>query len=89
MSYHENSAINDTLLSIINDGNGDQCGMTYQQRCDAADTGIFAFRAACRAYSRHRHSVYGSRHLTRHEVLEAATYLQNYYREHVKEMAAE
>lgn len=87
MSYHENSAINDALLTIINDGNGSQCGMNYAQRCAAADTGIFEFRAAVRAYSRFRHANYGSRHLTRPEVLEAATYLQNYYREHNKECA--
>ena len=87
MSYHENTAINDTILTIINDGNGDQCGMTHDQRVQAADHGIFEFRAACRAYSRFRSANYGSRHLTREEILESATYLQNYYREYVKEMA--
>jgi hypothetical protein len=86
MSYHDNHAINDTVLTIINDGKGDQCGMSYQDRCAAADTGILQFRAACRAYSRYRHANYGSRHLTSAEVTEAASFLQNYYREHVKEL---
>ena len=30
--YHENHKINDVILTIINDGNGETCGMTYQER---------------------------------------------------------
>ena len=83
--YHDNPAINDTLLSIINDGNGDVCGMSYQQRRDASENGILQYRAACREYSKYRHKVHGSRHLTRLEIIEAADFLQNYYRVHVAE----
>ena len=83
--YHENPAINDAMLTIINDGAGDQCGMTYKQRCESAENGIFEFRAAVRAYSRYRYRVYGSRHLTHDEVLEAATRIQQYYRDHMAE----
>ena len=85
MNYSDNHAINDTVLTIINDGDGSQCGMTYAERKDAAETGIYLFRQACRAYSRYRHQNYGSRHLERAEVIEAASILQNYYREHVAE----
>ena len=88
MSYHENAAINDAVLTIINDGDGSQCeGFNYARRKAAAEFGLFEYRAAVRAYSRYRHMHYGSRHLTRPEVIEAASYLQEYYREHVKECA--
>lgn len=86
--FSTNHAINDTVLTIINDGDGTQCGMTYEQRKSAAENGILEFRAACRAYSRYRNSHYGSRHLNRAEVIDAAIILQNYYREHVAECAA-
>lgn len=84
--YHTNPAINDTILSIINDGEGTQCGMTYKQRCAAAEYGLLEFRVACRVYSdwRKRHEARG---LTRQEIIEAAEYLQHYYRQHMKEGA--
>ena len=75
--YHTNPAINDTVLTIINDGNGDQCGMSYKQRCAAAEYGIMAFRSACRTYRPE---------LKRTEVIEAATIIQEYYREHMREI---
>lgn len=88
MNYSENHAVNDTVLTIINDGDGAQCGMTYEERKAAADTGIYRFREACRAYSRYRNKNYGSIHLERTEVIEAASILQEYYREHVAEIGA-
>lgn len=85
--YHENPAINDTVLTIINDGNGEMCGgMDYERRKDAGRTSnVLAFRSACRAYSRYRHKHFESRHLTLAEVREAADLLLDYYVEHVKE----
>lgn len=76
--YHQDPVINDLMLTIINDGDGSQCGMNYAQRCAAADTGIFYYRAACREYNRHA---------SREQIIEAATRIQAYYREHVKESA--
>ena len=87
MSYSQNHTVEDLVLTIINDGNGSQCGMSYPQRCAAAESGIFEFRAACRAYGRYRHRVYGSSIPDRLEVIEAADILQAYYREHAKESA--
>lgn len=85
MSYHTNGAINDAMLSIINDGNGGMCGMTYKQRCDAAETGIGLFRRAVKVYSDYAREQFGLRKLTRAEIIETATELQAYYRRHVKE----
>lgn len=87
MSYHDDAVTNDLILTIINDGNGSECGMTYEQRKAAADTGIAAFRAACKTYSDRRATRYESPRANRAQILEAATYLQNYYREHAKESA--
>lgn len=86
MSYHVNPAINDAMLSIINDGDGSQCGMTYHARCEAADYGIWQFRNAVKAYSERRLSQYGLRKLKHKEIIEAARLIQNYYREHNAEV---
>ena len=82
--YSQNPVVNDLVLTIINDGNGSQCGMDYKSRCAAADTGIWEFRADCRAYGRQR-SKSGSSSPSRTDIIEAATILQNYYRDHMKE----
>ena len=82
--YSENPVVNDLVLTIINDGNGSQCGMDYARRCVAADTGIREFRAACVEYGAVR-TKSGSSAPSRTDILEAATILQSYYREHVKE----
>jgi hypothetical protein len=86
MSYHQDPVVNDLVLTIINDGDGSQCGRSYQQRCNAAENGIFEFRYACREYGRQR-SRSGSSRPTREQVLIAADILQSYYRERVKEIA--
>lgn len=41
-------AANDIVLIVINDGNGSQCGMTYDQRCNAVDIDNAAFYDACK-----------------------------------------
>lgn len=82
--YHKNPVINDLMLTIINDGNGSQCGVSYKERCESAENGIFKFRYACRTYGRAR-SRSGARYPTRDEIITAANLLQEYYREHVSE----
>jgi len=83
--YSHNATINDLVLTIVNDGDGDQCGMTYAQRCAAAENGLFELRAAVRHYNRYRHSQYRAPLASREEVIEAADILQRYYREHMAE----
>lgn len=85
MAFSEDPVIEDLVLTIINDGEGTQCGMNYCARCQAAENGIFEYRLAVRNYNRYRRSVYGSPHASREQVLMAATLIQKYYREHVKE----
>lgn len=84
MSYSADPVINDLVLTIINDGNGAQCGRTYEQRCAAAENGIFEYSYMCREYSRQRNRA-GSSRATREQILAAATILQEYYREHMAE----
>ena len=79
--YHENHKINDTVLTIINDGNGSQCGMDYGQRCTAAkqqEYGVFLYMRACRNYKIS---------LSKDEVEAAARILQSYYIKHLTEMS--
>jgi hypothetical protein len=89
MLFHTNHKIDDALLVCINDGNGSQCGYTYEQRCKLADAGLFEFRHMVRNYERwtrqHGDPAYS---LTREERITAADMLQAYYREHNLESAS-
>lgn len=77
--YHEDPVINDIVLTVINDGNGSQCGITYNQRCNAAKSGyILAFRRAANEYRP------TSR---RDQQMIAGDYLYKYYLEHIGELA--
>ena len=87
MSYHVNPVINDLVLAVINDGNGSECGMTYDERCKMAEFGILYYRAACKRYSERRVKVYEVRKATRAEIIEAASIIQEYYRQHIKEQS--
>ena len=78
------TAITDTVLSIINDGDGTLCGLTYTQRCHHAAFGLAEYRAACRTYSDYRQQ-HGERKLTRQEIIEAASQVQDYYVNHMRE----
>lgn len=83
--YSDNPVINDLVLTIVNDGNGSQCGMSYAERCHFANDATTAhYRIACAVYARNRRDS-GSSMATRREIDEAAEILQHYYREHVKE----
>jgi hypothetical protein len=82
--YHENPAINDAVLTIINDSDGEFCGMTYRQRCDCADM-LSCFVQAVEVYSSARRWITGHRRLTRSEIADAARFLQFYYQNHMRE----
>jgi hypothetical protein len=78
------AAITDTVLSIVNDGDGTICGLTYAQRCQDAEFGLIHYRAACKKYSDYRQQQ-GERKLTRQELIEAAAQVQDYYDNHMRE----
>lgn len=84
--YHEDPVINDIMLTIINDGDGSECGMTYKQRCDAAEHGLMLYIDACIKYDRKRKNVYGSPAARAIQIRGAAERIQAYYREHVREL---
>jgi hypothetical protein len=76
------------MLTIINDGNGSQCGFTYKQRCELARMfahGLLKFREMARNYNRYAVKNYGSPRATREECTEAGNRLFHYYEEHIKE----
>lgn len=86
MEYSENPIVNDTCLTVINDGNGEMCGYDYQQRKTAARSGNrSAFRHMARNYGRYRLKHFDSRNLTRPEWVEAGDILFEYYLEHIRE----
>jgi hypothetical protein len=84
--YSEDSIVNDIVLTLVNDGNGSECGMTYAERVAAADTGIGDYRIACAKYNERRAAVYEMPKATRRQVVQAATLVQAYYRNHAKEL---
>ena len=85
--YSENPVVNDIVLAVINDGNGSQCGMTYEQRCVAAEHGLADYRVACAKYGKDGRVALDERPATRAEVIEAASLVQKYYRNHMAEAA--
>lgn len=90
MSYHDDPQVNEIILTVINDGNGNQCGADYSERCRIAqhaevDSARYRFRGIARAYDRYSHRVYGHPLRTLKQTSEAGDYLAKYYAEHVKE----
>ena len=82
----ENTTITDITLSVINDGDGSQCGFSYDDRCDAikrADDSVF--RAACWQYGTRGRSALELPPASRDEILAAASAVRDYYIEHVAE----
>ena len=87
MSYSDNATVNDIVLTVINDGDGKQCGASYAQRCDAARAGnYYEFGDMARAYGRYRLSHYGATVPARAEWVAARDILFSYYVEHVAEI---
>ena len=89
MSYSDDPIINEIVLVVVNDGNGKQCGMTYQQRCDAAENGLADYVNACLRFDRQRVADGGAPAVKRAiQVRGAAEIIQAYYRQHVAEVKA-
>lgn len=87
MSYSENPIIENIVLTIINDGDGSQCGMSYDARLARAHVGIYRFRDACRQCSRYLHENFDLRQANPREIRYAAIIVQDYYRNHAEEIA--
>lgn len=79
--YHENPEIDDIVLTVINDGDGELCGMDYNKRCQMA----FLFDAtefivACKQYNSQKEN-----QVSDHHCRTAAFIVRDYYRNHLKE----
>ena len=87
MLYHEDPQTNEIILTVINDGDGSQCGSGYERRCDLARAGnsLTEFRFMAREYIRHAHRTFGTPHPPRSAWVGAGNYLQRYYEEHITE----
>jgi hypothetical protein len=72
-------AIHETVLVVVNDGDGSQCGYSYKDRLRAAEhKDLAAFRSMARnALVRER---------LEFEVTQAAVLLEAYYKEHLAEV---
>lgn len=88
----KSAAANDLFLIVVNDGNGDQCGMTYEQRCKAmTKTGadpIHDFRLACKRANNWRVN-HDCKIASHGDMMAAASAILAYYRNHVAEMAVQ
>lgn len=83
--YHSDAGINDAVLTIVNDGNGKQCGMDYAARVRAGRDGgrIMPFMDAVLRYKREfTRSEEGLR-----RAATAARILVDYYVAHARECA--
>lgn len=68
------------VLTVINDGDGSECGYTYQQRCVEARRGTMAvYKMACAVRDK-----YGG---TYRDARDAAQDIRRYYINHVAECA--
>jgi hypothetical protein len=77
--------VNDIELTVINDGNGDQCGFNYHDRLSGGYAGDEElFFAAATNYNAQR-ALADSEPATRTELREAAKRLLRYYVEHAAE----
>lgn len=94
MSYHDDPLVNDAVLAIINDGNGEMCGMDYEARKAAAkrqEYGIHLYQKAAQAYIRYfnRHFLdagESERRFTPNQLETIARLLQRYYLDHIAEV---
>jgi len=80
-------AANDAVLSIINDGSGEMCGYSYEQRLESARQlrSVVAMRHAARNYGRYRVKHFGAPNLTRAEWVEAGNLIAAYYDDLIRE----
>ncbi len=79
----------DLVTMAVNDGNGSQCGKTYEERCAMARMGasirpIVWFRVA--NFVNDWNCLKGAPTASAQDVLRAAADLADYYAEHIKEL---
>jgi len=87
MTFHIDPVVDDIVTTIVNDGNGDQCGLTYDNRCRAAKANLYIeFRWSVRNYARRRMAL-GHGYPNREQIIDAADTVMAYYRQHLKEVA--
>ena len=72
-----NHKVNDIVLTVINDGNGSQCGMTHAERYDITIGEWVIFARACRHYAPTASAK---------DIADAASLVLNFYRDHKKEV---
>lgn len=87
--YHDSPVINDIVLTIINDGNGSQCGMTYEDRCANTHNAALSkrlFRDAASRYTGSNRYLADNADVPRSAIITAARILFDYYLNHVTEV---
>lgn len=86
--FSKDPIINDIVLTIVNDGNGKQCGASYEKRLEYATRHkpYLAFRAIAREYGRRAFRSYGTAHPTLQQTSQAGNILADYYAQHLMEM---
>ena len=77
--------VTDLELTIINDGNGSQCGMDYGDRLDAGRRRDLSAFVAAAAYYNAMRVVDECKPANQDEIKEAAHRLLTYYIEHAQE----
>jgi hypothetical protein len=87
MGYHSDARINDAVLTIINDGDGRQCGMNYEARKRAGRPpgSIMPFMRAVLHYRRDMQLT----ELGLQDAATAARILMDYYVAHARECGPE
>ena len=88
MSYHFDTRVNDIMLTVINDGNGDQCGADYAERCrlgkDGTQRSRMQFRYIARECARRARK---AAQTSLAQSSAAGDFLFKYYVNHAKELA--
>ena len=82
MSFHRNHKVNNLILTVINDGNGDQCGVNYNERMKHAEFPLGTMQKAVKHYN---DSLPSNEKANRRELFAARNFLGCYYREHFYE----
>jgi hypothetical protein len=82
--YHQNHVINDIVLTIINDGDGSQCGFSYKDRCENPDP--YTMLRAVQTYLSLSPDYQGQNMPRLKQQSEAAQILLDYYTDHVAEI---
>lgn len=90
----DDPVVNDMVLTVVNDGNGDQCGYSYPERLRVARmpnvlARDYLFRCMCEHYDRHCRVRDGTTERpTTFQLRAAARELRDYYDRHIAEVDA-